>query len=623
MNLKKKILIGYGVAFALMSLVATLAIVNLWSLGKTTDTILRDYYRSILAAEKMLDALSGQDSGILLMFMGDESKGMAQYRENETLFLDWLRRSKESIAVEGELEAVHTIETQYGEYQNQFMQLTDLQKTANTLSLLSIKTYKESILPVFNQVRISCLELRAMNEQTMYRVSQNAREGVRDAIWSTVVVATIASIIALFFSLVFAERLVRPLRRFVEAAKKISAGEFSVQLSVETSDELGVLAREFNRMSSQLRQYDMMNVDRIVAEKNKGDAILASIEDGLVVFDMEKKITAINPAARRILKFEAEGDSQYCEHIFSDQKISEVITETIKTGIQPNLKDDERIIILTGDGETRHFLFSATAVGQNDQKPTSVVLLLKDITQLREVERLKSEFVMAASHELRTPLTSLGMSIDLLLEHATQFLPEKERELLQAAYDEVHRMKAMVHDLLDLSKIEAGRINLEFENLPVATLFEHARNIFKGQVAMKHINLTIDDTEFLPLVRADANKIVWVISNLISNALRYVAEGGHIRLTAEKSGLSVQISVQDNGAGIPPEQHNRIFQKFVRLNEGESGRTGLGLAISKEIVRAHSGTIWVESRPGKGSVFTFTLPAVPQEEGLAANNPDS
>ena len=623
MNLKKKILIGYGVAFALMSLVATLAIVNLWSLGKTTDTILRDYYRSILAAEKMLDALSGQDSGILLMFMGDEPKGMAQYRKNETLFLDWLRRSKESIAVEGELEAVHTIETQYGEYRSKFMQLTDQQQAASTMPPLTIKTYKESILPVFNQVKTSCLELRAMNEETMYRVSQNAREGARDAIWSTVVVATIASVVALFFSLVFAERLVRPLRRFVEAAKKIAAGEFSVQLSVERSDELGVLAREFNRMSSQLRQYDMMNVDRIVAEKNKGDAILASIEDGLVVFDMERKVTAINPAARKILKFQAEGENQYCEYIFSDQKISEVIAETITTGVQPNLQDDERIIILTGDGETRHYLFSATAVGQNDQKPTSVVLLLKDITQLREVERMKSEFVMAASHELRTPLTSLGMSIDLLLEHATQFLPEKEKELLQAAYDEVHRMKAMVHDLLDLSKIEAGRITLEFENLPVATLFEHARNIFKGQVAMKHINLTIDDTEFLPLVRADANKIVWVISNLISNALRYVAEGGHIRLTAEKSELSVQISVQDNGAGIPPEQHSRIFQKFVRLNKGESGRTGLGLAISKEIVRAHGGTIWVESRPGKGSVFTFTLPAVPQEEGLVTNNSDT
>jgi two-component system, NtrC family, sensor histidine kinase KinB len=611
MNLKKKILIGYGVAFALMSVVATLAIVNLWSLGKTTDTILRDYYRSILAAEKMLDALSGQDSGILLMFMGDEPKGMAQYRENETLFLDWLRRSKESIAVDGELEAVHTIETQYGEYRRQFMRLTDLQQTANAVSPLTIKTYKESILPVFNQVKISCLELRSMNEQTMYRVSQNAREGARDAIWSTVVVATIASIIALFFSLVFAERLVRPLRRFVEAAKEIAAGEFSVQLSVETSDELGVLAREFNRMSSQLRQYHMMNVDRIVAEKNKGDAILAGIDDGLVVFDIDQKVTAINPAARRILNIhELQGDNLYCRQILADQKIHEIIAETISTGIQPNLPDDERIVVLSGEGENRHYLFSVTAVGQEDQRLTSVVLLLKDITQLREVERLKSEFVMAASHELRTPLTSLGMSIDLLLEHATQFLPEKERELLQAAYDEVHRMKTMVHDLLDLSKIEAGRIDLEFENMPIATLFEHVRNIFKGQVSMKHINLTIDDTEFLPLVRADANKIVWVLSNLISNALRYVAESGHIRLTAKKSDGCVHISVQDDGAGIPLEQHNRIFQKFVQLNNRESGRTGLGLAISKEIVRAHGGTIWVDSHPGKGSVFTFTLPAV-------------
>ena len=247
----------------------------------------------------------------------------------------------------------------------------------------------------------------------------------------------------------------------------------------------------------------------------------------------------------------------------------------------------------------RHYLFSATAIGQRDQKLSGVVLLLKDITQLREVERLKSEFVMAASHELRTPLTSLGMGIDLLIEHAVQYLPDKEKELLHAAHDEVHRMKSMVHDLLDLSKIESGRIDLEFEKIPVATLFEHAREIFKGQVSMKHINLTIDDTEFMPLVRADTNKIVWVLSNLISNALRYVDEGGHIRLSAEKNGAELNIAVQDDGTGIPQEYQNQIFQKFVRVNKQESGRTGLGLAICKEIVRAHGGTIWVESESGK------------------------
>jgi NtrC-family two-component system sensor histidine kinase KinB len=128
---------------------------------------------------------------------------------------------------------------------------------------------------------------------------------------------------------------------------------------------------------------------------------------------------------------------------------------------------------------------------------------------------------------------------------------------------------------------------------------------------MKHINLTIDDTEFMPLVRADTNKIVWVLSNLISNALRYVEDGGHIRLSAERQGADINLAVHDDGVGIPQEWQTKIFQKFVRVNKQEGGRTGLGLAICKEIIRAHGGTIWVNSETGRGSSFTFTLPAVP------------
>jgi NtrC-family two-component system sensor histidine kinase KinB len=402
------------------------------------------------------------------------------------------------------------------------------------------------------------------------------------------------------------------LRRFVEAARKISAGEFSIQVSVETNDELGELAVEFNRMTAELRRYHVMNVDRIVAEKIKGEAILASIEDGLVVFDTERKVTGINPAGCQMLnvEFNEQGDL-YCEQILPMNNICEIVEETLRTGIQPDVPDDFRVFTLENEDRARHYLFTVTAIGRRDNNLSGVVLLLKDITQLREVERLKSEFVMAASHELRTPLTSLGMGIDLLIEHAVQFLPEREKELLYAAYDEVHRMKDMVHDLLDLSKIETGRIDLEFEKIPVAALFDHVRDIFKGQVSMKHINLTIDDTEFMPLVRADTNKIVWVLSNLISNALRYVEDGGHIRLSAAKEGDDINIAVQDDGAGIPQEWQTKIFQKFVRVNKQESGRTGLGLAICKEIIRAHGGTIWVNSNPGRGSTFTFTLPAVP------------
>ena len=618
MNLKKKILIGFGFAFTLMGLVAAWAIANLWSLGATTDVILRDYYRSIHAAENMVDALGRQDSGILLMLMGDIEKGISQYRENDALFLEWLGRAKDSIAAKGEREAIHAIELKYEEYIRKINEIYSFKTQERSSLPLTLATYKESILPVFSAVKASCLELRTINEKTMYAASEKARLAAKRAIFSTVIVASIASIIALFFSLVFAERLVLPLRRFVEAAKKISAGEFSVQMSVETSDELGQLAVEFNQMTAELRRYHMMNVDRIVAELNKNEAILASIEDGLVVFDTDGRVTGINPAGCRILNVEfTEQKVLSCKQILSAPSVCEIVAETARTGIQPDLPDDRRIITLTSEESARHYLFSATAIGR-EHKRSGVVLLLKDITQLKEVERLKSEFVMAASHELRTPLTSLGMGIDLLIEHAVHkefffschVLPEREKELLHAAHDEVHRMKTMVHDLLDLSKIETGRIDLEFEKIPVATLFEHVRDIFKSQVSMKHINLTIDDTEFMPLVRADTNKIVWVLSNLISNALRYVDEGGHIRLSAEKKGADIKIAVQDDGSGIPQEYQTRIFQKFVRVNKQESGRTGLGLAICKEIVRAHGGKIWVESNPGKGSTFIFTLPVI-------------
>jgi two-component system, NtrC family, sensor histidine kinase KinB len=236
------------------------------------------------------------------------------------------------------------------------------------------------------------------------------------------------------------------------------------------------------------------------------------------------------------------------------------------------------------------------------------VLLLRDVTRLKEVERLKNDFVMAASHELRTPLTSMSMSIDLLNEHVAPKLNAKDKDLIHTAHEEVQRMKALVNDLLDLSKMEAGKINLELDNLRVKSIFDQIMDLFRNQIEVKNIKLTSELREDLPSVKADENKIMWVLTNLLSNALRYVPIGGHIRLFADKIGPHVQVSVSDDGSGIPIEYQSKIFQKFVQINGQESGGTGLGLAICKEIVRAHRGTIWVESSPGHGSTFTFTLP---------------
>jgi two-component system, NtrC family, sensor histidine kinase KinB len=380
---------------------------------------------------------------------------------------------------------------------------------------------------------------------------------------------------------------------------------------VETGDELGRLATEFNQMATQLGRFHAMNIEQVISEKNKGEAILSSIEDGLVVFDSRLKVTGINPSARRLLGLVGvQTEESHCTDIFRDPKVCDLIRKTIESGTKAKVPDEQRIITLEHTDQARHYLFSVTIIRGVDRNLSGIVLLLRDVTRLKEVERLKSEFIMAASHELRTPLTSLGMSVDLLLEHAARALPEKDRELLQAAHEEVHRMKALVHDLLDLSKIEAGRIDLELENVPIPTLFNHAREVFKGQAEIKSVTIATEPAGDLPLVRADANKITWVLSNLISNALRYVGKGGRITLQANRIGPHVHLSVQDDGPGIPAEYQSRIFQKFVQVKGQEAGGTGLGLAICKEIVRAHGGAIWVESSPGQGSTFTFTLPII-------------
>jgi NtrC-family two-component system sensor histidine kinase KinB len=188
-------------------------------------------------------------------------------------------------------------------------------------------------------------------------------------------------------------------------------------------------------------------------------------------------------------------------------------------------------------------------------------------------------------------------------------LNKEEKGLLLAANEEVERLKALVNNLLDLSKIEAGKMEMEFEKVPIELLFNKAISVMDSQAVEKGIQLTSEFSENVPDVKADSNKITWVLINLISNAIRYTQSGGMVKCSAKLIGDDVHISVNDNGAGIPIEYQTKIFEKFVQVkNSKETKGSGLGLSICKEIVKAHGGTIWVESEPGRGSMFTFTLP---------------
>jgi NtrC-family two-component system sensor histidine kinase KinB len=326
MSLKRNLLLGYGVAFALMSLVVAWAIANLLTLGHASSAILRENYRSIVAAENMVATLERQDSAVLLLLLGDTEKGTQQFRDNEALFLQWLARAKDNLTIEGEGDLVASIETDFAAYRRLPFDLIHIATGEAATPAAGSPLYFESIYPAFAEVRAACDQLLSLNEGTMYTASVRAGHIASRATWSMGIVAAAALIITLTFSLLFSERFVQPIRRFMEASRQIASGNYTVRVPVETNNELGRLAGEFNVMASHLERFHEMKIDQIITEKRKGEAILASIEDGLVVFDTSLNVTAINPAARRMLDLQfSECSAMRCADILPAREVQSLI----------------------------------------------------------------------------------------------------------------------------------------------------------------------------------------------------------------------------------------------------------------------------------------------------------
>jgi NtrC-family two-component system sensor histidine kinase KinB len=590
-----------------MILVLIWAFLNLWNVGQASDAILRENYRSILAAENMVYAIERQDSAILLIFLGYEEQGRVQFRGNEGYFFQWLGRAKDNITVEGEDKIVSAIETGYSAY---LKLISEIKPISISGPRKAATLYHETILPSFLRVREACIRLREINQENMYKVSDRASIIARRAIWSMAIIGIAAVGLGITFSLFLSNLLVRPVQQMMQATQKIAAGNYDVEISLKSSDELGRLTEEFTSMAKKLKAFHSLNIEQMMAEKRKSESIIRSIDDGIVLIDAEYKVTDMNPMAETILQIEpGKMGSRHFLEVVKDERLFNYLKQSMESGQPPRIEEKQKVLTVERDGGRRHFQFSLTPVHGRTGSLLGVVLVLRDVTLLAELDRLKSEFVMTASHELRTPLTSIGMSIDLLLESALKKLNDKEQQLLSAAHEDLQRLKALANNLLDLSRIEAGKMDMEFSSNSVRPFFEKVVEFFKGQTDQKGVMVSFDAPEGLPSVKADGNKITWVLTNLISNALHFTPQGGIIRLKAEVFGPFVQISVSDNGPGIPYEYQSKIFDKFVQVKSNHIlGGSGLGLAISKEIVRAHGGTIWVDSVPGAGSTFTFTLP---------------
>ncbi|WP_160105957.1 KinB sensor domain-containing domain [Pseudomonas izuensis] len=400
-----------------------------------------------------------------------------------------------------------------------------------------------------------------------------------------------------------ARRIGEPIEALVQAADNIGQGNFDVTLPVSSAVELNQLTKRFGIMAEALREHQATNVDELLAGQQRLQAVLDSIDDGLLMIDRQGRLEHLNPVAQRQLGWDDDRVGLGLGVALQRPELDEQLQLVLRGGTLERAPEDLSIEV---DGETRLLTFSLTPVIHTQGHILGAVMVLHDVTEQRAFERVRSEFVLRASHELRTPVTGMHMAFGLFRERA-HFAPDtREADLLDTVNEEMQRLMQLINDLLNFSRYQNGLQKLTLAPCSIEDLLEQAQIRFTSGAEEKGIELLVEVQGPLPRLQADQPQLDRVLDNLLDNALRHTASGGLIRLQARRHGERVIISVEDNGEGIAYGQQGRIFEPFVQVGRKKGG-AGLGLALCKEIVQLHGGRMGVYSRPGQGTQFYMAL----------------
>ena len=608
MNFYKKLLLAQSpIALALASL-GIFSVVAISYLGSHSQTILKDNYRSVLAAQRMKEALERMDTGALFSVAGERQKGLEQVEKNRPIFETELKVQAGNITESGEKEFTEGLRAAWMDYQTKFARL---QKSTSSEEAKQI--YFSDLESSFYKVKSAADAILAINQDTMVRKSDDVQRTAERMNAITITVSLVALALGLLVSTLLTRRMLQPLSALSEATRKIGEGNFDARAHVRGNDELAGLARDFNVMAARLAEYRKSSLGDLLRAHLSMQAAIDSIPDPVAIFSVEGSLQNVNHAAETLLGLRSDSSSK--DPLKSVHASTRALLERVRSNVlsgkgaySPRGFDDAvQLPTLMGD---RYFLPRGRPVYETRGVIVAATVILQDVTRLRRFEELKNDIVATVAHEFRTPLTSLRMAVHLCTEQVAGPLTDKQAELLHAAREDCDRLQAMVDDFLDLSRIESGRVELYPLPTEVAGLIKHALEDSKTEADVKGVNLSTSLSLPSISVLADHDRIGHVFSNLIGNALRHTPNGGSITLDAVVVDSLVRFAVMDTGSGIPKECQERIFEKFYQVPESGPKGTGLGLYIAKEIVRAHGGEIGVESEPGKGSTFWFTLPSV-------------
>ena len=421
--------------------------------------------------------------------------------------------------------------------------------------------------------------------------------GPRRVLWASLLIALL---IALAASTAAAQVLTRALRRMTDAARRMAAGDLEIRLRPAGSDELAVLGGALDGMAASLAA----TMATLRSERDLQDLILESMQEELLVLDQQSRMLLVNRALRDTLNIPADAEGRAALELIRNADL-QTILERAQAGHGP----------ITGEIETtglkpRRLLVHAASLPMVAGKRQGLLAVFVDVTETRRLETLRKDFVANVSHELRTPITAVRSAVDTLRLTLSRDPAASER-FIDIIDRNAQRLGALVEDLLDLSKIESKEFRPEAKPVSLRVVSDQVLTMLRARIEEKRLVVTNGITPELPPARADRRALEQVFTNLVDNAVKYCGLGANLRLRASQEDQTLRVEIADTGPGIEQRHLPRLFERFYRVDSGRSrdmGGTGLGLSIVKHLVEAMNGSIGVDSTPGRGSTFWFTLP---------------
>lgn len=611
-KIKNKIFAGVATLFIVIIILSVLGIVFINRIAQSSKGTIKDNYRSVEYATEMSKNLNFiYEYAIGKIYNKDKSLPASEVDNNKlkTSIKEFERNlylESNNITEIGEAETAGAVQQNYKTFLAAINDIQNNKFTSGTDELNIVRSYfeatNENIYDVYK------LNINAILKRNI--VAENSAEQV--TIYMAIV-GSLSILLTLFFILKFPGKIVSPITELTNKIIAISERNYNQQLNITSNDEMGELARSFNVMVQRLKEYEETNLDKLLFEKKRMDAVVRNLQDAVMILDENRNIIMANDATLKLTGLK-ENDiiSKYAPDIAAKNDLVRTMITNIMSSPYEDQPSDIQPIKIVCDGKEQFYSLETIAVdiksSVNKDNLVGYILMLKNITRFQERDAAKTNLIATVSHELKTPLSSINLSLKLLEDNRIGAVNEEQKGIIKSIRQQSVRLSKFVNELLDFSQAETGNIKLKITSVKPEDIVELGVVALTMIMAEKNIQAETIMQPNLPSIRADLEKSVWVLVNILNNAIRYSSVNSRIIISVIQANGFVEFSIKDSGPGISEENSKKIFDKFVQVGDKKSAGTGLGLAIAKEFVQSQKGDIHVESKVGEGSTFSFTLP---------------